>query len=199
LLSDAHLSEELVFLWRDDLNPVVINDKLTTEPFELQAYGYDYCTSNTTSGEYSCLEVQLSFGRSALEQYMVLAYLPIAALVAVAYLTLWVPERRGPRLICALAAFAVTALTAAVITTLDPNSNDSTALDCFTKWSVLFAFIPIIAILITGCGQVTIKCYIKTVKTKTKFFYLMVIQKLQIFHFIYVHGIDLHNKKCTNY
>jgi len=148
-----------VFVWRDDLNPVVISDKLTTQPFELQAYGYDYCYSNTTSGEYSCLEVELSFGRSALEQYMVLAYLPIAALVAVAYLTLWVPERRGPRLICALAAFAVTALTAAVITTLDPNSNDATALDCFTKWSVLFAFIPIIAILVTGCGQVKLLFY----------------------------------------
>jgi len=144
----------MVFLWRDDISPVIINKELTTQPFELQAFGYDHCLSNTTSGEYSCLEVQLSFGRSALEQYLVQAYLPVAALVVVAYLTLWVPERRGPRLICALSAFAVTALAAAVVTTLDPSTNDATALDCWAKWCVLFAFVPIIAILVTGCGQV---------------------------------------------
>ncbi|XP_065352757.1 glutamate-gated chloride channel-like [Cloeon dipterum] len=154
--SYAHRKDELVFIWNDDLEPVVINEKLTLDPFELQAYGYDYCTSNTTSGEFSCIVVELSFGRSALEQYLVLAYLPVAAMVIVAYLTLWVPERRGPRLICALSAFGVTALTAAVITTLDPDTNDSTALDCWAKWSVLFAFIPILAILVTGCGQMDI-------------------------------------------
>lgn len=89
--SYAHTTEDIVFLWRQS-DPVQVKRSLHLSKFTLTKFLTNYCTSKTTTGEYSCLRLNLLFDRER-NGYIINVYLPCIMCVLVSWVVLWISNK----------------------------------------------------------------------------------------------------------
>ncbi|XP_054714689.1 glutamate-gated chloride channel-like isoform X2 [Uloborus diversus] len=86
--SYAYTTEDLVFLWKDT-EPIQVTKTLSQIPkFTMNSFNEDYCTSKTTTGEYSCIQLDFHFSRE-FTFYLIQAYMPSLALVLLSWVIFW--------------------------------------------------------------------------------------------------------------
>jgi len=138
-----------VFKWKEvDRNgldvraneTVQVVKKLQLPRFELLRYTTLDCMSNTTTGEYSCLRVDLIFQRK-LSYYIVTIYVPCCMLVIVSWVSFWLDANAIP---ARVALGVTTLLTMATQTTGINNSlppvSYTKAIDVWTGVCLTFVF-----------------------------------------------------------
>ncbi|XP_077499095.1 glutamate-gated chloride channel-like isoform X1 [Amblyomma americanum] len=89
--SYGHTAEDIVFVWRQGDNVQVARD-IHIQQFTATKFLTGYCTTKTTTGEYSCLKVDFTFERHV-HEVMIRAYLPCVVLVLLSWVALWINTR----------------------------------------------------------------------------------------------------------
>lgn len=92
--SYGYTTRDIVFLWKE-MNPIQITSKLFLPKFSLTAFEADYCTSKTTTGDYSCVVLNLHFSRE-FTFYLLQVFMPTMLLVALSWITFWLHQRSIP-------------------------------------------------------------------------------------------------------
>ncbi|CAL1267169.1 unnamed protein product [Larinioides sclopetarius] len=73
-------------------NPVLFNKNISTFPFELKAVNESIKHSSFSFGEYTSLQISLIFQRK-IGFYMIQLYIPFLLLVALSWLSFWIPPK----------------------------------------------------------------------------------------------------------
>ena len=90
--SDGWTKNDLVYSWYK-YGPVQIPGNLSLPGgFKLGGYSHDYCDVITATGEYSCLQVDLTFARQ-LSFFIVTVYIPCSMTVSVSWLSFWLDHK----------------------------------------------------------------------------------------------------------
>ncbi len=125
----------MVLLWKE-VSPVQVTTDLWTSPFALKSYLTSYCSSTTTTGAYSCLEVTFLFRRQATAHYLLTLYLPLALFVFLSWVSFWIsPEREY---FTSRTVFSLGALLGAVA--LVAHSNTQAAAPVFSYCRLVDAY-----------------------------------------------------------
>merc|ERR1711988_209486 len=135
---------DLVYSWYD-VRPVQIPGNLSLPGgFKLGGFGNQYCDVITTTGEYSCLQVDLMFARQ-LSFFIVTVYIPCSMTVSVSWLSFWLDHKAVP----ARVALGVTTLLA--MSTTQASIQNSLPPVAYTKaidvWSGVCVFFVFSALL----------------------------------------------------
>ncbi|XP_045110005.1 glutamate-gated chloride channel-like isoform X2 [Portunus trituberculatus] len=139
LASYGWTTEDLVFLWREG-DPVQITQNLHLPRFTLEKFMTEYCNSNTNTGAYSCLKVDLLFKRE-FSYYLLTIYIPCCMLVIVSWVSFWLDQNAVP----ARVSLGVTTLltmatqTSGINQSLPPVSYTK-AIDVWTGVCLTFVF-----------------------------------------------------------
>jgi len=132
-------TKDLVFLWSRD-KPVQVNENLKLPRFTLEQYTIGECNSNTTTGIYSCLQVDLLFRRE-FSYYLITIYIPCCMLVIVSWVSFWLDANAVP---ARVSLGVTTLLTMATQTTGINNSlppvSYTKAIDVWTGVCLTFVF-----------------------------------------------------------
>ncbi|ODM95389.1 Glutamate-gated chloride channel [Orchesella cincta] len=132
-------TEDLIFKWKK-LDPVQVTSDLHLPRFALEQFTTDYCDSQTNTGTYSCLRVDLLFKRE-FSYYLIQIYIPCCMLVIVSWVSFWLDQSAVP----ARVSLGVTTLltmatqTSGINQTLPPVSYTK-ALDVWTGVCLTFVF-----------------------------------------------------------
>jgi len=135
---------DLVYVWKEG-NPVQLAGNLSLPGgFKLGAFGSQYCDVKTTTGEYSCLRVDLLFARQ-LSFFLVTVYVPCSMTVSVSWMSFWLDHKAVP----ARVALGVTTLLA--MSTTQASIQNSLPPVAYTKaidvWSGVCVFFVFSALL----------------------------------------------------
>ncbi|CAG7818669.1 unnamed protein product [Allacma fusca] len=130
---------DLIFKWKQ-ADPVQVTSELHLPRFALEQFKTDYCDSQTNTGIYSCLRVDLLFKRE-FSYYLIQIYIPCCMLVIVSWVSFWLDQSAVP----ARVSLGVTTLltmatqTSGINQTLPPVSYTK-ALDVWTGVCLTFVF-----------------------------------------------------------
>ncbi|CAI5437722.1 unnamed protein product [Caenorhabditis angaria] len=96
LASYAYTTQDIKYEWKPE-KPIQQKDGLrqSLPSFELQDVLTDYCTSNTNTGEYSCLRTNLVLRRE-FSYYLLQLYIPSFMLVIVSWVSFWLDKDSVP-------------------------------------------------------------------------------------------------------
>jgi len=112
--------------------------------FKLGGFGNEYCDVITATGEYSCLQVNLTFARQ-LSFFIVTVYVPCVMTVSVSWMSFWLDHKAVP----ARVALGVTTLLA--MSTTQASIQNSLPPVAYTKaidvWSGVCVFFVFSALL----------------------------------------------------
>jgi len=137
--ADGWTTKDLVFLWSRD-KPVQVNENFKLPRFTLEQYTIGECNSNTTTGIYSCLQVDLLFRRE-FSYYLITIYIPCCMLVIVSWVSFWLDANAVP---ARVSLGVTTLLTMATQTTGINNSlppvSYTKAIDVWTGVCLTFVF-----------------------------------------------------------
>uniref|UniRef100_A0A914WIN4 Uncharacterized protein n=1 Tax=Plectus sambesii TaxID=2011161 RepID=A0A914WIN4_9BILA len=97
LISYAYTTKDIVYMWRTEGNPVQLMDGLSKSlpSFMLTNTSTDECTSQTATGTYGCLRMNLTLSRQ-FSYYLLQLYLPSSMLVGVSWLSFWLDHKSAP-------------------------------------------------------------------------------------------------------
>jgi len=136
--------DDLVYEWIPQ-GPVQIPRNLSLPGgFKLGGFGNEYCDVITATGEYSCLQVNLTFARQ-LSFFIVTVYVPCVMTVSVSWMSFWLDHKAVP----ARVALGVTTLLA--MSTTQASIQNSLPPVAYTKaidvWSGVCVFFVFSALL----------------------------------------------------
>jgi len=94
MISYGWTTEDLIFEWRD-VEPVQVPENMKLPRFIVEKVQTDFCSSNTTTGMYSCLKVNLLFKRE-FSYYLIQIYVPCCMLVIVSWVSFWLDANAVP-------------------------------------------------------------------------------------------------------
>jgi len=97
-------TDDLVYMWKKE-DPVQIGKGISLPRFVIEKYSSDYCNVKTSTGEYSCLLMELTLKRE-FSYYMLTIYVPTCMLVIVSWFSFWI----DPKAVPARVALGVTTL-----------------------------------------------------------------------------------------
>lgn len=136
-------TDDLVYLWKKE-DPVQIGSGISLPRFVIEKYSSDYCNVNTSTGEYSCLLMELTLKRE-FSYYMLTIYVPTCMLVIVSWFSFWI----DPKAVPARVALGVTTLltmstkTASISNSLPPVAYTK-AVDLWTGVCIFFVFFALL-------------------------------------------------------
>jgi len=142
--TDGWAKDDLVYEWIPQ-GPVQIPRNLSLPGgFKLGGFGNTYCDVITATGEYSCLQVNLTFARQ-LSFFIVTVYVPCVMTVSVSWMSFWLDHKAVP----ARVALGVTTLLA--MSTTQASIQNSLPPVAYTKaidvWSGVCVFFVFSALL----------------------------------------------------
>lgn len=136
---DGWTTEDLIFEWRET-EPVQVPENMKLPRFIVEKVQTDFCSSNTTTGMYSCLKVNLLFKRE-FSYYLIQIYVPCCMLVIVSWVSFWLDANAVP---ARVSLGVTTLLTMATQTTGINNSlppvSYTKAIDVWTGVCLTFVF-----------------------------------------------------------
>jgi len=139
MISYGWTTEDLIFEWRD-VEPVQVPENMKLPRFIVEKVQTDFCSSNTTTGMYSCLKVNLLFKRE-FSYYLIQIYVPCCMLVIVSWVSFWLDANAVP---ARVSLGVTTLLTMATQTTGINNSlppvSYTKAIDVWTGVCLTFVF-----------------------------------------------------------
>jgi len=136
-------TDDLVYIWKRE-NPVQIGKGISLPRFVIEKYSSDYCNVKTSTGEYSCLLMELTLKRE-FSYYMLTIYVPTCMLVIVSWFSFWI----DPKAVPARVALGVTTLltmstkTASISNSLPPVAYTK-AVDLWTGVCIFFVFFALL-------------------------------------------------------
>jgi len=139
MISYGWTTEDLIFQWREN-EPVQVPENMKLPRFIVEKVQTDLCSSNTTTGMYSCLKVNLLFKRE-FSYYLIQIYVPCCMLVIVSWVSFWLDANAVP---ARVSLGVTTLLTMATQTTGINNSlppvSYTKAIDVWTGVCLTFVF-----------------------------------------------------------
>ena len=98
MFSVSHTTEDLVFQWLpEDATPLVVDEGIELPQLELIQNFTSDCTTNYSTGSFTCLEVVFRFKRR-LGYFMFHTYIPTCLIVMMSWISFWIkPEVRHTR------------------------------------------------------------------------------------------------------
>jgi len=139
MISYGWTTEDLIFEWRET-EPVQVPENMKLPRFIVEKVQTDFCSSNTTTGMYSCLKVNLLFKRE-FSYYLIQIYVPCCMLVIVSWVSFWLDANAVP---ARVSLGVTTLLTMATQTTGINNSlppvSYTKAIDVWTGVCLTFVF-----------------------------------------------------------
>jgi len=139
MISYGWTTEDLIFEWRE-IEPVQVPENMKLPRFIVEKVQTDFCSSNTTTGMYSCLKVNLLFKRE-FSYYLIQIYVPCCMLVIVSWVSFWLDANAVP---ARVSLGVTTLLTMATQTTGINNSlppvSYTKAIDVWTGVCLTFVF-----------------------------------------------------------
>lgn len=133
-------TNDLIYKWKEN-NPVQLTKNLSLPGgFKLANYSNHQCDVVTATGAYSCLRVELEFGREV-SFYLQTIYFPCFIIVIVSWMSFWIDYKAVP----ARVALGVTTLLAMSTTQASINSSlppvaYTKAIDVWSGVCVFFVF-----------------------------------------------------------
>ncbi|XP_049801112.1 glutamate-gated chloride channel-like [Schistocerca nitens] len=132
-------TDDVVLLWKDG-DPVQIMSNLHLSLFTLEKFLTDYCNTATTTGDYSCLKVELLLRRE-FNYYMIHVYLPSCMLVIMSWASFWLDRGdTASRLSLVVAALLVLAVQVSRVYASVPQVAYTMAIDVWIGGCFTFVF-----------------------------------------------------------
>jgi len=151
MASYGYTTDDIIFKWKHS-DPVQFTPVINLPKFSLSQFNTDYCDSQTNTGTYSCLRVDLVFKRD-FNSYLVDVYIPCTMLVIIAWLTLWL-EHHGHgsvgRLIMAVLTLLVNAVLVQQMNVNGPIVGYTRAIDVWTGMCLTFVFSTLIQFIVVN-------------------------------------------------
>jgi len=131
---------DLEYSWYER-GPVQIPGNLSLPGgFKLGGYNNSYCDVVTATGEYSCLQVDLTFARQ-LSFFIVTVYIPCSMTVSVSWLSFWLDHKAVPaRVALGVTTLLAMSTTQASIQNSLPPVAYTKAIDVWSGVCVVFVF-----------------------------------------------------------
>jgi len=141
----SHTTEDLVFQWLpEDATPLVVDEGIELPQLELIQNFTSDCTTNYSTGSFTCLEVVFRFKRR-LGYFMFHTYIPTCLIVMMSWISFWIKPEAVP----ARVTLGVTSLL--TLSTQHANSQKSLppvsyikAIDMFMSSCTFFVFLSLI-------------------------------------------------------
>ena len=138
---DGYTTEDLVFQWTTLKDPVQVAGSARKLPrFELSNKKTNGCTSRTNTGEYSCIQVHLTFRRE-FSYYLIQIYIPCIMLVIVSWVSFWLDPNAIPaRVSLGVTTLLTMATQISGINASLPPVSYTKAIDVWTGVCLTFVF-----------------------------------------------------------
>merc|ERR1712212_805077 len=148
--------ENIEYVWKS-LDPVQIAKSIHQSDYTLYGYGQSYCDVRTSTGSYSCAQVEFLFERAASIKVMTVM-VPSCMWIVVAWLALWLNREQlvGSIFLVCLSLYALSEIARQVNAEV-PGVAYTKAIDTWTGTCVFFAFIALVEVLIIGCLHTSVK------------------------------------------
>uniref|UniRef100_A0A915J3M1 Uncharacterized protein n=1 Tax=Romanomermis culicivorax TaxID=13658 RepID=A0A915J3M1_ROMCU len=143
IASYAFTTEDLVYRWKNQ-NPIQMKHGLARSlaEFRIQSVLNNYCTSKTSTGEYSCLRASLILERS-MGHHLIHFYIPCIALVFLSSLVFWL-DKSTTRLMIGLSALFLTGSMTADVNSGLPRVSYLRAIDVWIAACLLFIIFSLV-------------------------------------------------------
>ena len=89
---DGWTKNDLIYIWKHEGALQFANNLSLPGGFILSNTGNSYCDVTTSTGEYSCLQVELLFVREV-SFYIITIYLPTMMIVIVSWFSFWIDHK----------------------------------------------------------------------------------------------------------
>merc|ERR1712223_1457154 len=139
----SHTTDDLVFIW-DPQMPLDVDKGIELPQLELISTKNDDCTTEYSTGKFTCLEVVFKFKRR-LGYYLFHTYVPTCLIVIMSWISFWIKPEAVP----ARVTLGVTSLL--TLSTQHANSQKSLppvsyikAIDIFMSSCTVFVFLSLI-------------------------------------------------------
>jgi len=142
--------ENIVYKWKS-VYPVQVSSSVYSLPeYTLYAFGQSYCDVTTSTGEYSCAQVEFLLEREASVKVMTVM-VPSIMWIVVAWLALWINRDQlvGRVFLVCLSLYALSEISRQVKSEA-PSVAYTKAIDTWTGTCILFAFIALLEVLVIG-------------------------------------------------
>ncbi|XP_047470974.1 glutamate-gated chloride channel-like [Penaeus chinensis] len=127
---------------------VQIADNLNVEKFTLEGVETSYCTSKTTTGEYSCAQININLSRK-FASYLLEWYVPVFLLITVAWFSFLIPaDQFLARLLLTLIPLITLSSFNNVFRQSLASVNYTRALDVFTGVSTVCIFASLVHVIV---------------------------------------------------
>lgn len=137
--SYAYTTRDIKFEWRA-ADPVQLSKSMHLPRFSLKSFLTDYCTSRTTTGDYSCIKVLLRLSRQ-FSYYLFQVYVPSIVLVMLSWVTFWLDQRAtAARVAIWVTVLLTLAIKMAGINAKLPAVSYTKAIDVWTGTCLMFVF-----------------------------------------------------------
>ncbi|RWS24921.1 glutamate-gated chloride channel-like protein [Leptotrombidium deliense] len=139
MASYGYTTEDLIFLWKDG-DPVQVTKSLHLPRFSLQNFITMNCSSQTNTGDYSCLKVEFLFKRE-FSYYLIQIYIPCCMLVIVSWVSFWLDPNAIPaRVSLGVTTLLTMATQISGINASLPPVSYTKAIDVWTGVCLTFVF-----------------------------------------------------------
>jgi len=134
---------DLIYVWKDQEALQFANNISLPGGFKMGPTGQDYCDVRTSTGEYSCLQVDLVFARE-LSYFMVTMYIPCFMIVVVSWFAFWIDHKAAPaRVTLGVTTLLAMSTTMASIQKSLPPVAYTKAIDVWSGVCVFFVFLAL--------------------------------------------------------
>ncbi|KAG8198285.1 hypothetical protein JTE90_021539 [Oedothorax gibbosus] len=149
--SYGYTTADIVFKWKEG-DPVQMTKNLHLLKFTLTEFYTDYCTSKTTTGEYSCVMIDMAFSRNTF-YYLESAYMPTALLVILSWVVFWLnPRSSNERMGIWIAVLVSIIIVTTSINAKSPEVSYTKALDVWMGFCVIFILCVLLELsLVSNC------------------------------------------------
>ncbi|CAL8116333.1 unnamed protein product [Orchesella dallaii] len=145
LASYGFTTRDIVLAWKS-YDPVEVGafPASDIQNFELKQFTTDYCDSQTNTGIYSCLRVDLKFQRN-FHSYLTLVYIPSMMMVVTSWVSFWItPKAVTARTLIATLTLFVLAIQTAEANNTFPQTSYTKPVDVWTGTCLTFVFVALL-------------------------------------------------------
>merc|ERR1719233_2838005 len=152
IASYSHSSSTMYYTWKEDY-PIQFHSVIGIPNMQILQYNTSSCDVRTSTGEYSCISVDLTLGRSSSYQVLTI-YIPYTMFLCVAYTVFWLRQRESLlRLGIAVAMLLSAASKQEMINQELPPKAYAKSVDVWTGVCTFFIFCSFIVCVIIHCLQ----------------------------------------------